>query len=46
MDYCPGGDLESVLRKIEFVSEKVAKIYIAEITLALEVLHENCIIFR
>ena len=41
MDYCPGGDLENVIRKVEFISEKIAKIYIAEITLAIEALHEN-----
>ncbi len=46
MDYYPGGDLGSVLEKKGCLSEKVAKIYICEIVLALEELHNNNIIFR
>ena len=46
MDYCPRGDLSKYLDKIVKVDEQVAIIYIAEILLGLEALHNNMIIFR
>lgn len=46
LDYCPGGDLGSMLCRFTRFSEEVAKFYICEIILALESLHKNCIIFR
>ena len=46
MDYYPGGDLGTYLMEEGTFSEKKAKTYIAEITLALEELHNNDIIFR
>ena len=42
----PGGDLSKLLDKKGRLTESVAKIYVAEIILALEALHKNCIIFR
>lgn len=46
MEYCPGGDLGSLLSKQKKVSEEVARIYVAEILLALEALHKSMIIYR
>lgn len=42
----PGGDLATLLEIKKKVSEDVARIYAAEIVLALEALHQNDIIFR
>lgn len=39
MTYCPGGDLGGMLEIHETFTENVARIYIAEILLALEALH-------
>jgi len=46
LEYCPGGDLGSLITKKRRFPEDVAKIYAAEITLALENLHNKDIIFR
>ena len=46
LEYCPGGDLGHLLQQKKKLSEDVAKIYIAEILLALEALHDNMIIYR
>jgi serine/threonine protein kinase len=46
LDYCPGGDLGKVLAKEKRFSEDRAKLYLAEILLALEDLHKRDIIFR
>lgn len=46
LDYCPGGDLGKVIVKEKRLSEERAKIYLAEILLALEDLHNRNIIFR
>ena len=46
LDYCPGGDLGKVLKKEKKFSEWRARIYIAEILLALEDLHQRDIIYR
>lgn len=46
MDYCPGGDMEDLLVLKNRIEEEDAKLYIAEIILALEALHNNNIIFR
>lgn len=46
MDYCPGGDLSKCLLKEKRFAEDRAKIYLAEITLAIESLHKRNIIFR
>ena len=46
MDYCPGGDLGHVLRRERRFTEDRARIYLAEIILALEDLHRRDIIFR
>jgi serine/threonine protein kinase len=46
MDYCPGGDLGKVLqRELRFTVER-ARVYLAEILLALEELHRQEIIYR
>ncbi|CAI2380428.1 unnamed protein product [Moneuplotes crassus] len=46
MDYCPGGDLGDYLEAEEYFSEDRARLYLAEIVLALEDLHSRGIIFR
>jgi serine/threonine protein kinase len=46
LDYCPGGDLGKVIHKEKRLSEDRARIYLAEILLALEDLHKRDIIFR
>jgi protein-serine/threonine kinase len=46
MDFCPGGDLSNLLDAKRKLPEDVAKIYVAEILLALETLHKNNIIYR
>lgn len=46
LEYCPGGDLGSVLKREKKMSEERAKLYLAEIVLAIEALHKKDIIFR
>ena len=46
LDYCEGGDLSTQLLKEKKFKEARAKIYIAEILLALEELHRNDSIYR
>lgn len=46
MQYCPRGDLGDYLALKGPFSEEIARLYIAEITLALEELHRKDIIFR
>ncbi|KAL9265809.1 Serine/threonine-protein kinase OXI1-like protein [Drosera capensis] len=45
MDYCPGGDLNSVRRKQTF-SDNVIRFYAAELVLTLEYLHSLGIVYR
>ena len=46
MDYCKGGDLGCILQKVGKFSEDVARIYLSEILLAIEELHNREIIYR
>lgn len=46
MEYLNGGDLYSLLRKLGCLEEHVARVYIAELVLALEYLHSLGIIHR
>ena len=46
LDYCPGGDLGKILNREKRFTEERARIYLAEILLALEDLHNRDIIFR
>ncbi|KAJ8762244.1 hypothetical protein K2173_007400 [Erythroxylum novogranatense] len=46
MEYLNGGDLYSLLRKVGCLEEEVARIYIAELVLALEYLHSMGIVHR
>lgn len=46
MDYVPGGELFSVLRKSKRFPDHVAKFYAAEVVLALEYLHAKDIVYR
>ncbi|OJD10521.1 AGC/PKA protein kinase [Emergomyces pasteurianus Ep9510] len=46
MDFVEGGELFSLLRKSQRFPNPVAKFYAAEVTLALEYLHEHHIVYR
>lgn len=46
LDFCPGGDLSEHLTNQRRFKEKIAKIYLCEIILAIEDLHKKDIIFR
>ncbi|CAO0792052.1 unnamed protein product [Mucor circinelloides] len=46
MDYVPGGELFSVLRKSKRFPDHVAKFYAAEVTLAIEYLHKKDVVYR
>ncbi|CAD8166532.1 unnamed protein product [Paramecium pentaurelia] len=46
LDYCPGGDLEQLMNERGKLPEKATKAYACEILLALETLHQNCIVYR
>jgi protein-serine/threonine kinase len=46
LDYCPGGDLRHTLFREKRLQEARARIYAAEILLALEELHNHNIIYR
>ncbi|KAG0249585.1 camp-dependent protein kinase catalytic subunit [Mortierella polycephala] len=46
MDYVVGGELFSVLRRMQRFSNSVAKFYACQALLALEYLHDNDIIYR
>ncbi|XP_042494848.1 probable serine/threonine protein kinase IREH1 [Macadamia integrifolia] len=44
MEYLNGGNLHSLLRNLRCLDEDVARIYIAEVVLALECLHSLCVV--
>ncbi|TMW57087.1 hypothetical protein Poli38472_003012 [Pythium oligandrum] len=46
LDYCPGGELFFHLSRMEKFEEPMAKFYAAEITLALEHLHDLGVVYR
>jgi len=46
MEYSPGGDCLSLLEKVGYLEEFVAKSFIAEMVLALEYLHNNGVVHR
>jgi len=46
LDYAPGGNMTRQLQKDRRFSEERARMYLAEIMLALEDLHKRDIIFR
>jgi len=46
MEYLPGGDLFSLLRNLGALPEEMAKMYAAELVLALEYLHSKAIVHR
>lgn len=46
LDYCPGGELFFWLSREKRLAEHVARFYSAEITLALEHLHEKQVVYR
>ena len=46
LDYCPGGDMGMALSKQKRFTEEIARMYLCEIILAIEYLHQNNIVFR
>jgi serine/threonine protein kinase len=46
LEYCPGGDLGQYLAREKRFSEAKTRIYLCELVLALEELHQNHIIYR
>ncbi len=46
LEYCPGGDLGKVLKKVRNFTEEIARIYICEVLLALEYLHSKNVMYR
>lgn len=46
LEYCSGGDLGNLLIRKGKLDEDIARIYIAEIVLAIQYLHKREIIFR
>eukprot|EP00946_MAST-07B_sp_MAST-7B-sp1_P000052 g52.t1 len=46
MEYCPGGDMLSLLQEMGVLDEDVARHYLAEITLALGALHALGVVHR
>lgn len=46
MEYLPGGDLFTLLRTKGVFTEEQARVYIAEIILGIDYLHENSILYR
>jgi novel protein kinase C epsilon type len=46
MEYMSGGDLKAQLDGVEVFSEERAKFYTAEITLAVQFLHQHGILHR
>ena len=45
-EYCPGGDLGNQLKLKNTLTEDEARLYMAEILVAIEFLHKNRIIYR
>jgi len=46
MEYLIGGDCKSLLHNLGYFDEELARIYIAEVTLALEYIHKHGIVHR
>ena len=46
LDFCPGGELFYLLKRVGRLNEEQALFYFAEIMLALEYLHNNQIVYR
>ncbi|CTQ40645.1 protein kinase A [Babesia microti strain RI] len=46
MEYISGGEMFSYLRKFGTLGVRTTKFYIAEVTLAMDYLHNKCIIYR
>jgi serine/threonine protein kinase len=46
LEYCPGGDLGQMLRRERYFDENRSKLYVAQVLLAIEYLHEKDIIYR
>ncbi|KAI8367474.1 kinase-like domain-containing protein [Radiomyces spectabilis] len=46
MDYVPGGELFSILRRKKRFPDQIAKMYAAEVVLAIEYLHSKNVVYR
>jgi serine/threonine protein kinase len=45
-DYCPGGDFRALINTNKRISEDIARLYLAEILVAITEIHKNGIIHR
>ncbi|KAF1762885.1 hypothetical protein GCK72_011149 [Caenorhabditis remanei] len=46
LEFLPGGELFALMERVQFLSENSARFYIAQITLGLDYLHNNHILYR
>eukprot|EP00929_Paragymnodinium_shiwhaense_P081455 TRINITY_DN42621_c1_g1_i1.p1 TRINITY_DN42621_c1_g1~~TRINITY_DN42621_c1_g1_i1.p1 ORF type:complete len:877 (-),score=179.12 TRINITY_DN42621_c1_g1_i1:162-2792(-) len=46
LEYCPGGNLSSLLKREERLYDNLARVYMGEIFLAIEHLHERNVVYR
>ncbi|CAG9319493.1 unnamed protein product [Blepharisma stoltei] len=46
MEYCSNGSLSNLLKKIHYISERIAKIWAAELVVAIKHLNRNNVVFR
>eukprot|EP00388_Colpodella_angusta_P027190 GDKK01008568.1.p1 GENE.GDKK01008568.1~~GDKK01008568.1.p1 ORF type:complete len:399 (-),score=93.95 GDKK01008568.1:89-1285(-) len=46
LEYCPGGNLQQLIARCRRLKESVARLYCAEVLLALEFLHHRKVVYR
>ena len=46
LDYCPGGEMFSILQKRNRLTENEARFYAAQLVLAIEIMHKRNILYR
>mgnify|MGYP000921629596 FL=1 len=46
MEYCPGGELFTLLKNNRYMGEQRAKVIFVEVLLAIKYLHDRNIVFR
>ena len=44
-EYCPGGDLKGLLKKLKRLNEDIVKTYAAEIAFSISCLHKSNIVY-
>eukprot|EP00820_Chromera_velia_P024260 Cvel_9124.t1-p1 / transcript=Cvel_9124.t1 / gene=Cvel_9124 / organism=Chromera_velia_CCMP2878 / gene_product=Protein kinase 2, putative / transcript_product=Protein kinase 2, putative / location=Cvel_scaffold518:75843-83843(+) / protein_length=1345 / sequence_SO=supercontig / SO=protein_coding / is_pseudo=false len=46
LQFCPGGNLQQLIARCKRLKESIARVYLAEVLLALEHLHERNVVYR